>query len=174
VRELEDLGAGLGSQNGRRRRSGRGVLVLCLWSHRRTFLGRTGGPSHLVVATDCLHVRLSQIAFATLASTLTIYLTSSTSVYSSKDSLSVPHPDSTPPHESSSKYGATDDAAATAPPAVEVPVLKQRPRKTLYFVRPSPSRSFECTDAVVLNRPLVQVFPKSRYALPFSHPPCSC
>jgi hypothetical protein len=80
------------------------------------------------------HIYHSQLAFATLASTLTIYLTSSTSVYSSKDSPSIPHESSTPlSSETTSKYGAVDDSANVA--AAEVPVLKQRPRKTLYFVR---------------------------------------
>ncbi|GAA5978499.1 hypothetical protein JCM11641_007964 [Rhodosporidiobolus odoratus] len=85
------------------------------------------------------------IAFSTLSSFLTIYLTASTSVFSSKDSPSVPHPGISPEFASSltspahgnpggAKYGATDPSISTAnePNDGEV-TLQQRPRKTLYY-----------------------------------------
>ncbi|GAA5857166.1 hypothetical protein JCM8547_009348 [Rhodosporidiobolus lusitaniae] len=93
------------------------------------------------------------IAFSTLASILTITFTSSTSVYSSKDSPSVPHAGFSPEFAESlatasasrsssaaeaggtSKYGAMDDAngAADSDGQGGTVQLMQRPRKTLYF-----------------------------------------
>ncbi|GAA5887484.1 hypothetical protein JCM5296_002589 [Sporobolomyces johnsonii] len=85
------------------------------------------------------------IAFATLASTLTMYFTSSTSVYSSKDSPSMPHPGFSPSFAESfskpstapspSKYGAIDgqDERAGQEPGEELGLQKPRGRKTLYF-----------------------------------------
>ncbi|GAA5899900.1 hypothetical protein JCM6882_006997 [Rhodosporidiobolus microsporus] len=85
------------------------------------------------------------LVFSTLASTLTIYFTSSTSVFSSKDSPSVPHPGFSPAFASSlhahgngaaagGKYGAVGESNGAAGGAgQEEVVLLQRPRKTLYY-----------------------------------------
>ena len=89
------------------------------------------------------------LGMATLASTLTIYFTASTSVYSSKDSSHAAAyfaATETPKTD----YGATDstaasetpatrdsdpdpDAAAPAPPPSSSPLKKPRARKTLYY-----------------------------------------
>ena len=89
------------------------------------------------------------LGMATLASTLTIYFTASTSVYSSKDSSHAAAyfaAAETPKTD----YGATDstpasenpmtrdsdpdpDAAAPAPPPSSSPLKKPRARKTLYY-----------------------------------------
>ncbi|ORY75039.1 chloride channel [Leucosporidium creatinivorum] len=96
---------------------------------------------------------LIAIIFSTTASTLTIYLTSSTSVYSSKDSPSMPHPGFSPDFPSlpiptraavgsSTTYGtlgggvengsAEDGEGATGGKDEDEPSIS-RPRKTLYF-----------------------------------------
>lgn len=74
-----------------------------------------------------------------MSSTLTIYLSSSASVYSSKDSPSVPHPGFSPdfpklPPESA--YGSVDHSPSSNIPKVEAGKLivpAPRPRKTMYF-----------------------------------------
>lgn len=83
----------------------------------------------------------SKITFSTLASTLTIYLTASTSVYSSKDSPSVPHPGFNPDFPplppraaptNASTYGATDSSDSNGQKGEEEKSAI-RPIKTLYF-----------------------------------------
>ncbi|KAK4050514.1 hypothetical protein OIO90_005097 [Microbotryomycetes sp. JL221] len=87
------------------------------------------------------------LAFATLASTMTIYLTASTSVFSSKDSPSVPYPGFSPdfpaiPTRINSMYGSFDvannaassgDTQAKQLADSEIKQSLARPRKTLYF-----------------------------------------
>ncbi|GJN91695.1 hypothetical protein Rhopal_004718-T1 [Rhodotorula paludigena] len=84
------------------------------------------------VANSVAYVVLA-LAFATFASWLTIYFTASTSVFSSKDSPSIPHPGFSPDFYDSlsnasshgdepndgpgSKYGATDGLAVPGAPA---------------------------------------------------------
>ncbi|KAI5476133.1 voltage-gated chloride channel [Pseudohyphozyma bogoriensis] len=101
-----------------------------VWSGSKA--GNTDGD---VWPVDLVAFIVLALGMATLASTLTIYLSSSTSVYSSKDSPSVPHPGFSPdfptaPMSSSihSQYGATstgvDDEEKLPPP---------RARRTMYF-----------------------------------------
>ncbi|KAK4055337.1 hypothetical protein OIV83_000620 [Microbotryomycetes sp. JL201] len=85
------------------------------------------------------------VAFATLASAMTIYLTASTSVFSSKDSPSMPHPGFSPefpavPARSASAYGsfpnhATLNETSIPGKAFDTKLANSapRPRKTLYF-----------------------------------------
>ncbi|BGP36814.1 hypothetical protein JCM10449v2_000716 [Rhodotorula kratochvilovae] len=91
---------------------------------------------------------LFALAFSVTSALLTLHFTASTSVYSSKDSPSVPHPgfspdfiDSLPSSSSStfakparaSQYGAVDQPdAQPVKEEAEVPLV-QRPRKTLYY-----------------------------------------
>lgn len=72
------------------------------------------------------------LAFATLASTLTIYFTASTSVYSSKDSSSVPAAGQFATEARKSYYGAADLSPAESTSETD-DLLKPRPRKTLYY-----------------------------------------
>ncbi|GAA5864466.1 hypothetical protein JCM3774_005137 [Rhodotorula dairenensis] len=87
---------------------------------------------------------VAALAFATLASTLTIYFTASTSVYSSKDSPAVPLARDRVATEAVQKtfYGATDprvpsSSSSTGPesdPNAPTPaLLKPRTRRTLYY-----------------------------------------
>ncbi|KAM0793320.1 hypothetical protein ACM66B_000778 [Microbotryomycetes sp. NB124-2] len=85
------------------------------------------------------------VAFATLASTMTIYLTASTSVFSSKDSPSMPHPGFSPdfpamPARGVSTYGSFDQSEGSSDVGSASkcfdPNLSSSPpraRKTLYF-----------------------------------------
>ncbi|GAA5971664.1 hypothetical protein JCM21900_003889 [Sporobolomyces salmonicolor] len=106
------------------------------WAGKGTGAGDAAGYAAFV---------LIAIAFATLASTLTIYFTSSSSVYSSKDSPSMPHPGFSPSFAESfsnsstapspSKYGAIDgqDERTAQEPGEELGLPMPRVRKTLYF-----------------------------------------
>ncbi|GAA5832914.1 hypothetical protein JCM11251_000528 [Rhodosporidiobolus azoricus] len=97
--------------------------------------GWTGDDSFAGDAVAYVAYVLIALAFSTLASTLTIYFTSSTSVFSSKDSPSIPHAGFSPEFVSACEggmYGAVggEGEGAGGGPGV---VLQQRPRKTLYF-----------------------------------------
>ncbi|GAA5950393.1 hypothetical protein JCM3765_004530 [Sporobolomyces pararoseus] len=89
------------------------------------------------------------VLFSTTASALTIYFTSSTSVYSSKDSPSaapsIPLPYPETPDSTSKNYGATAFSSSALngrhsrgsdevpEPGEELGIPRSRPRKTLYF-----------------------------------------
>ncbi|GAA5977293.1 hypothetical protein JCM5350_002419 [Sporobolomyces pararoseus] len=91
------------------------------------------------------------VLFSTTASALTIYFTSSTSVYSSKDSPSaaptIPLPSPETPDSTSKNYGATAFSSSALDghyphsrgsdevpePGEELGIPRSRPRKTLYF-----------------------------------------
>ncbi|GAA5980042.1 hypothetical protein JCM10908_001509 [Rhodotorula pacifica] len=81
---------------------------------------------------------VAALTLATLASTLTIYFTASTSVYSSKDSPSLPHAGRFANDVQKSFYGATDTNGVSSPASPDsdsstTPTLKPRARKTLYY-----------------------------------------
>ncbi|GAA5823615.1 hypothetical protein JCM3770_000699 [Rhodotorula araucariae] len=97
--------------------------------------------------SSCIVYILFALAFSITSALLTLHFTASTSVYSSKDSPSVPHPGFSPgfieslPSSSSStpsrltrqsQYGAVDELDAQTTKDEDVPLV-QRPRKTLYY-----------------------------------------
>ncbi|SCV68354.1 BQ2448_475 [Microbotryum intermedium] len=101
-----------------------------------------GGSEHYAEAIAYLVFICIAVLFAVFASTMTIYLTASDSVYSSKDSPSIPHPGFSPafPARLSSRPGLSpspsmsfrpDDPLRADDGKLHLPT--PRPRKVMYF-----------------------------------------
>ncbi|GAA6001698.1 hypothetical protein JCM10207_002272 [Rhodosporidiobolus poonsookiae] len=105
----------------------------------------TGGSEEAGAVAGYAAYVLLAVGLSTFASLLTITFTASTSVYSSKDSASIPHPGFSPEFVSAlnsaaangngvSKFGAVDQPSGNEHATIdEVLLLQPRPRKTLYF-----------------------------------------
>lgn len=138
MRCMENLGSGMGGSNRTRFESWYHFRVLLLRVPRREY------PGALILCRPrSIDVSLSQVLFSVTASALTIYFTSSTSVYSSKDSpaaastVPLPSPETA---SKSSQYGSTDlrtrgraRSDEVPEPGEELGIPRSRPRKTLYF-----------------------------------------
>lgn len=95
-----------------------------------------------------------QVFFATVASTLTIYLSASTSVYSSKDSPSVPHPGLSPDYPAlnfassrSMSYASSISSSSTSiyqDRHTKIPVPHKRGRKVMFFAAGSGIPEIKC------------------------------
>ncbi|SCZ90228.1 BZ3500_MvSof-1268-A1-R1_Chr1-3g01854 [Microbotryum saponariae] len=101
-----------------------------------------GGSEHYAEAIAYLAFICIAVLFAVFAATLTIYLTASDSVYSSKDSPSIPHPGFSPafPALLSSRPGLSPSPSVSFRPEdslraddgkLQLPT--PRPRKVMYF-----------------------------------------
>lgn len=96
---------------------------------------------------------MCQVLFSTFASILTIYLSASTGVYSSKDSPSVPFPGFSPhfptrnlPDSVASSSGESDE-----PTMLQLPT--PRPRKVMYFAAGSGIPELKCILSYVPPAP---------------------
>jgi chloride channel 3/4/5 len=90
--------------------------------------GGEGGSGDLW-AVDYIAFVVIALLFAVTSSLMTLYLSSSTSVFSSKDSPSVPHPGFSPDFSHPGPVASGTDYGTTA----EEKPLPVRPRKTMYF-----------------------------------------